>query len=156
MTPVSVQLTLGKFECESCTAPMWWVLWMRAVSAEPDGWNSLRRTGLDDHDDPWGSFDMPVIIDQPQATCTARDLLRQAGLDCRALHLVNRAPGLRGASYNPNQCASCRHVPAWYALEELVRYAAFRQVGFWKPAPLPVTAERWDVLLTEQHTLWGF
>ncbi|MBF4629321.1 hypothetical protein [Curtobacterium flaccumfaciens] len=154
--PVSVQLSLGKYPCESCTTPMWWVLWMRAVSRKPAGWDTLRRTGLDDEDDPWGSFDVPVIIDQPEATRAARDLLRQSDLDGRARQLVDRAPGLRGASYNPNRCAKCRHVADWYALEGHVLEAAARPVALWKPAPLPVPAERWDVLLTEQHTLWGF
>lgn len=156
MPPVSVQLSLGKYPCESCTAPMWWALWMRAVSPEPPGWDALRAATVEDADDVWGVFEMPVITDQPQATATAADLLRQSDLDGRARHLVLRAPGLPGASYNPNRCPRCRHVADWYVLEGHVNEAAHGQAGLWTPPPRPLSAERWDVLLAEQHTMWGF
>jgi len=44
----------------------------------------LRAATVEDADDVSGFFEMPVIIDQPQATATAADLLRQSYLDGRS------------------------------------------------------------------------
>jgi len=47
----------------------------------PPGWDALRASTVENADDVWGDFEIPVIIDQPQATATAADLLRQSDLD---------------------------------------------------------------------------
>ncbi|PPF91285.1 hypothetical protein C5C03_00215 [Clavibacter michiganensis] len=153
---VLVELSLGKSPCESCAEEMWWVLWMRAVSAEPDGWEAAWPGGAEDYRESGKDFEMPVVIEQLGATQAARELLRVLGLGGRARHLVDRRPDLRGASYNPNRCPRCSHVADWHHLERVVIEAAHSQRQLWTPAPVEVSAVRWAYLIDEQHNVRGF
>ncbi|WP_434181464.1 hypothetical protein RI685_16210 (plasmid) [Clavibacter michiganensis] len=153
---VSVQLSIGKYPCESCTEDMWWVLWMRAISPQPADWEDAWPGGAEDYLESSKAFEMPVIIDQPDAAEAARTVLRSLSLDGRARQLVDRRPGLRGASYNPNRCPRCAHVADWHLLEHHVIEAAHRQDRLWRPRPAEISTTGWMHLIDEQHSTWCF
>jgi hypothetical protein len=153
---VSVQLSLGKYPCESCTVEMWWALWMRATSPEPADWGDAWHGGAEEYFESGKDFAMPVVIEQPGATETARTLLLELNLGSRARQLVDRRQGLRGASYNPNRCPRCSHVADWHRLDHLIIEAAHQQHLLWRPRPVDVSAARWAYLVEEQHSSRGF
>ncbi|KDP89784.1 MULTISPECIES: hypothetical protein [Clavibacter] len=153
---VSVQLSLGKYSCAGCSVEMWWVLWMRAISPEPADWVNAWHGDTEEYFESGKDFAMPVVIEQSGATETARTLLRELNLDSRARQLVDRPPGLRGASYNPNRCPRCAHVADWDMLEHLVIEAAHHQHALWRLRPVEVSPARWAYLIEEQHSIRGF
>lgn len=157
VSPVDVELSLYKFPCQRCKEPFWWVLWMRAVSREPRGWEQFWPR--DRHEDSGFPqyFDMPVALDQPSATNTARLLLDKLGQEQRARQLVDRQPGLKGASYNANRCPRCKHIADWYYFEEaVVTDAIYNQDRLFKIGPVDLPLAVWVSAIAEQHVVRGF
>lgn len=157
MSAVDVELALYKHPCQECAGPFWWVLWMRAVSPEPDGWEQSWPGGYDDESGHPQHFDMPVAIDQPSAVRTARMLLDRHGQNGRAGQLVDRPPGLRGASYNANRCPQCHDIADWHYFEDsAVIDAAHNQNRLFKIGPVPLPLAVWVAVIADQHVVRGF
>lgn len=152
--PVAVEVTLYKQPCESCAQPFWWVMWMRAVSPEPADWITVWPGGPDRYHKSSKDYEMPVMSDQPAAVASARTLLRRLGQHSRAQQLVDRRPGLKGASYNSNRCPRCRHVADWHYFESTVVEAIHQQDGFYTLGPADLPTVEWAAAVNEQHTVW--
>lgn len=156
VSPVDVELSLYKFPCQRCTEAFWWVLWMRALSPEPRGWERFWPGGYDENRGFPHYFDMPVAIDQPSAASTARVLLEKLGQQRRAHQLLDRKPGLKGASYNANRCPRCTHVADWYYFEEAaITDAIYNQDRLFKIGPVDLPLAVWVAVIAEQHLVRG-
>ncbi|MGF3056770.1 hypothetical protein [Microbacterium sp. YY-01] len=155
MPEVQVQISLYKNRCFQCGEPFWWVLWMRAISPEPDNAMQYWPGSIDEDDGVIQHFAMPVVVENPDAVHTAQRLLENLGQKGRARQLVDRPARARGASYNANQCPRCRHVASWHDLDHLVIEAAHENRLF-HLGPAPVSLREWMRVIAAQHNVRGF
>jgi hypothetical protein len=96
------------------------------------------------------------MIDQPLAASAVRDLLHRLDLRGRARHLVDRRPGLPGASYNSNRCPACSHIADWYYYEHVIIAAGHDQRRLFVAGPTEVPTAEWAKLIDDQHSVWAF
>lgn len=153
---VSIEVSMYKYPCTSCTQLFWWVMWMRAVSPQPADWLNTWTGGPEACLESGKDFRMPVMIDQPSAASAARDLLRRLDLPGRARHLVDRPPGLPGAFYNANRCLACSHIADWYYYEHVIIAAGHDQRRLFVVGPTELAMAEWAKLLDDQHSVWAF
>lgn len=95
-----------------------------------------------------------VTCDQPNAVDTARSILDEAGQGDLAAQLQPRPPEVRGASFNPNTCPSCRHQAFWHALDDVINRALHDGWATLGRARIPIP--RWRSLLDERHCVHAF
>jgi hypothetical protein len=131
-------------------------MWMRAVSPQPSDWQNAWPGGPEGFLESGKDFGMPVMIDQPSAASCARHLLRHLDLRGRARHLVDRPPGLPGASYNANRCPVCSHIADWYYYEHVVIEAGHEQHRLFVAGPTELPTAEWAKIIDDQHSVWVF
>ncbi len=131
-TPVQVAVFGFESLCDGCSAERTWVTGLR----------------------PWpnylaGDF---VQADQPSVVRVLRHGLQKAGNSALVAQLMDRPPGLRGASYNANSCPSCGALDEWHTFERIM-------IEFWHGRQLQlahgaITRGEWTTLVAERQGVW--